>query len=144
MKKEKRIKYPIPKRLNNPITKEKQKQNNNKTIKIKVDKIRSYQTLTYKRGRNSFRTQEYKDYQKEIRSQLVGVPKITDLRDLKVNITFKCKNKVVGDIDNITKPILDILQMNGNIKNDKQIVELNLKKEFGSSENIIEIEIKEI
>ncbi len=27
--------------------------------------------------------------------------------------------------------------------NDKQIVELNLKKEFGSSENIIEIEIEE-
>ncbi len=34
--------------------------------------------------------------------------------------------------------------MNGNIKNDKQIVELKLKKEFGFSENIIEIEIEEV
>lgn len=36
------------------------------------------------------------------------------------------------------------LQSNGNIKNDKQITELNLKKSFGHKENIIEIEIKEI
>lgn len=110
---------------------------------IKVDKIRSYQTLTYKNGRNSFRTKAYKEYIKEIRYQLIGLPIITDLRDLKANITFHCKNKVVGDIDNITKPILDILQMNGNIKNDKQIVELNLKKQFGAKENSIELEIGE-
>lgn len=110
---------------------------------IKVDKIRSYQTLTYKNGRNSFRTKEYKEYIKEIRYQLIGLPKITDLRDLKVKLTFNCKNKVVGDIDNITKPIMDILQMNGNIKNDKQIVELNLKKQFGAKENSIELEIGE-
>ncbi len=50
---------------------------------------------------------------------------------------------MVGDIDNITKPILDILQVNGNIKNDKQIVELNLKKQFGAKENSIELEIGE-
>ena len=110
---------------------------------IKVNQIRSYQTLVKKIGRNSYQTKEYKEYQKEIIYQLVGLPKIDDLRDLKVNITFHCKNKVVGDIDNITKPILDILQMNGNIKNDKQIVELNLKKQFGAKENSIELEIGE-
>ena len=109
---------------------------------IKVNKIYSYQTLCYKNGKYSYQTKTYKEYQKEIRYQLIGLPKITDLRDLKVNITFNCKNKVVGDIDNITKPILDILQLNGNIKNDKQIVELNLKKSFGHSENIIEIEVE--
>lgn len=113
------------------------------SVEIFVDKIRSYQVLVYKRGRNSFRTKVYKEYIKEIRYQLIGLPKITDLRDLKVNITFNCKNKVVGDIDNICKPILDILQLNGNIKNDKQITELNLKKLFGFDENSIEIEIKE-
>lgn len=111
---------------------------------VKVEKIRSYQTLVSKIGKNSYQTKEYKEYQKEIIYQLIGLPKINDLRDLKINITFNCKNKVVGDLDNICKPILDILQLNGNIKNDKQIVELNLKKEFGSSENIIEIEISEI
>lgn len=76
--------------------------------------------------------------------QLVGLPRIEDLRELKVSIHFKCKNKVVGDLDNITKPILDILQLNGNIQNDKQITKLNLSKTFGNKENSIEIEIKEI
>ncbi len=140
----KTIGYPIPKKLNNSITNQKQKENKRETVEVKVGKIRSYQTLVYKNGKYTYRTKAYTDYQKEIRSQLIGVPKITDLIDLKVSIIFKCKNKVVGDIDNITKPILDILQLNGNIKNDKQIVELNLKKEFGYSENVIEIEIKEV
>jgi Holliday junction resolvase RusA-like endonuclease len=98
----------------------------------------------YKRGRNSFQKKEYKDYQNEIRLQLLKLPRIKDLRDIKVSLHFKCKNKVVGDLDNITKPILDILQRNGYIVNDKQITELNLKKSFGYNENTIEIEINEI
>lgn len=111
-------------------------------IEVKVDKIRSYQTLTYKNGFRSFQKQEYKDYQKEIIYQLAGLPKIADSRDLEISITFKCKNKIVGDLDNITKPILDILQLNGNIKNDKQIVKLNLEKSFGHDSNSIVIKIK--
>ena len=113
-------------------------------IEIKVDKIRSYQTLVYKRGRNSFQKKEYKDYQNEIRLQLLKLPRIKDMRDIKVSLHVKCKNKVVGDLDNIAKPILDILQANDYIKNDKQITELNLKKSFGYKENTIEIEISEI
>ena len=98
----------------------------------------------YKRGRNSFQKKEYKDYQNEIRLQLLKLPRIKDLRDIKVSLHFKCKNKVVGDLDNISKPILDILQANDYIKNDKQITELSLKKSFGYKENTIEIEISEI
>ena len=98
----------------------------------------------YKRGRNSFQKKEYKDYQEEIRLQLLKLPRIKDLRDIKVSLHFKCKNKVVGDLDNISKPILDILQANDYIKNDKQITELSLKKSFGYKENTIEIEINEI
>lgn len=117
---------------------------NNKMVEIKVNKIRSYQTLVYKRGYNSFQTEEYKNYQEEIRIQLLKLNRIKDLRDIKVSLHFKCKNKVVGDLDNITKPILDILQKYEYIKNDKQIVELNLKKSFGHKENSIEIEIVEL
>lgn len=113
-------------------------------ISIKVDKIRSYQTLVYKNGNNTFQKKEYKEYQQEIRMQLLKLPKIKDLRNISVSIHFKCKNKVVGDLDNITKPILDILQRNGYIVNDKQITELNLTKSFNHKENSIEIEIKEI
>ncbi len=72
------------------------------------------------------------------------MPRINDNRELEVTIHFKCKNKIVGDLDNITKPILDILQLNGNIQNDKQIIKLNLSKEFGFKDNLIEIEIKEV
>jgi Holliday junction resolvase RusA-like endonuclease len=113
-------------------------------IVVRVEKIRSYQTLVYKRGNNSFQKKEYKDYQDEIRLQLLKLNRIKDLRNIKVSIHFKCKNKVVGDLDNITKPILDILQRNGYIVNDKQITELNLKKSFNHKENIIEIEISEV
>lgn len=98
----------------------------------------------FKNGYRSFQKKEYKDYQEEIKYQLVGLPRIEDLKELEVTIHFKCKNKVVGDLDNITKPILDILQLNGNIKNDKQITKLNLSKTFGYKENSFEIEIKVI
>mgnify|MGYP001288065474 CR=1 FL=1 len=111
---------------------------------IRVDKIRSYQTLVYKNGNRTFPKKEYESYKKEIKYQLIGLPKIKDLRNIEVSINFKCKNKNVGDLDNITKPILDILQLNGNIQNDKQIIKLNLSKEFGFKDNLIEIEIKEV
>lgn len=107
---------------------------------IKVDKIRSYQTLVYKSGYKSFRTKEYKDYIAEISDQLDLKP--IDSKEIKVSLHFKNKNKVLGDLDNITKPILDILQMNKIIKDDRYIVELNLKKSYGNIENTIELEIR--
>ena len=113
-------------------------------IEIRVNKIRSYQTLVYKNGNRSFPKKAYEDYQKEIRLQLLKLNRIKNLSDLRVTLHFKCKDKVVGDLDNITKPILDILQRNGYIVNDKQITELNLKKSFGHKENTIEIEISEV
>lgn len=113
-------------------------------ITIKVDKIRSYQTLVYKNGNRTFTKKEYKDYEQEIRLQLMMLPRIRENVPISLKIHFKCKNKVVGDLDNITKPILDILQRNGYIVNDKQITELELKKSFGYKENTIEIEINKI
>ena len=113
-------------------------------VEVKINKIRSYQTLVYKNGNRSFPKKEYDDYKKEIRYQLVGLPRIKDLRELEISIHFKCKNKTVGDLDNITKPILDILQLNGNIKNDKQITKLHLQKSFKHKDNSIVIEIKEV
>jgi Holliday junction resolvase RusA-like endonuclease len=113
-------------------------------VEVKVDKIRSYQTLVYKNGNHSFPKKEYKDYEQEIRLQLMMLPRIRELVDTSLKIHFKCKNKVVGDLDNITKPLMDILQRNGYIVNDKQITELELKKSFGYKENTIEIEINKI
>jgi Holliday junction resolvase RusA-like endonuclease len=63
--------------------------------------------------------------------------------DLIVRIHYKCVNRIVGDIDNITKPVLDMLQEYNIIENDKNITELHLKKTFKNKENEIEISIRE-
>ena len=68
---------------------------------------------------------------------------ITDKRDLAVTLTFNCKNRTVGDIDNITKPILDTLQRNKKIFDDRYITKLKVLKTFGNKENTIEILVEE-
>ena len=113
-------------------------------VLIKVNKIRSYQTLVYKNGNRTFTKKEYKDYEQEIRLQLMMLPRIKENVPVSLKIHFKCKNRVVPDIDNAVKPLADILQRNGYLVNDRQIEELYVKKSFGYKENTIEIEIKEI
>ena len=107
---------------------------------IQVNKIYSYQTLVYKNGNRTFRKAKYKKYSDEIRSQLDDT---TYDGDLSVSIEFRCVNRVVGDLDNITKPILDILQKHGTIKNDKYITKIELSKSFGHMSNEIVIDITE-
>jgi Holliday junction resolvase RusA-like endonuclease len=60
-----------------------------------------------------------------------------------VAIKFHSNTRAIGDLDNITKPILDILQSSGIISNDRYIIKLELSKVFGSKENIIEIDVSE-
>ncbi len=112
-------------------------------VTIKVDKIRSYQTLVNKRGHGSYRTKEYKAYIAEISYQLSSLKALERNASIMLKITFNCKHKTVGDIDNITKPIQDILELSGKINNDRQIHELHAKKTFGHDENTIEIELEE-
>ena len=115
-----------------------------KKIEVQVDKIRSYQTLVNKRGYGSYRTPEYKEYIRVISLQLGKLKAMDRSSKLSVSLHFKCKNKTVGDLDNITKPILDILQLTGKINNDRNVLELNTKKTFGHENNSIEIELKEL
>lgn len=107
---------------------------------IFVDKIWSYQTLVYKNGTRTFRKKQYIDYINEITRQIEPMPSFNG--EVDISIKFNCKTRTVGDIDNITKPILDTLQMAGKIKNDKLIVVLHLEKHYGASENSVDIEIK--
>lgn len=109
-------------------------------MKIKVNKIYSYQTLVYKNGSRTFRKKKYNEYIKEIGEQLDDV---SHEDDVSIHIIFKCKDKRVGDIDNITKPILDTLQEYGVINNDKQVIELHLRKVFNAKQNEIDILIQE-
>lgn len=110
-------------------------------VTVKVDKIRSYQTLVYKNGNRTFKTSEYNAYERMIGFQINKLKDIRTKDQIKVKLHFKCKNRVVGDLDNITKPILDILQRHQKIYDDRYIVELHLSKTFGHKENEIEIEI---
>lgn len=48
---------------------------------------------------------------------------------------------VVGDNDNIKKPILDFLEELGKISNDRFAVDTREQKTFNNKENIIEIEL---
>ena len=121
---------------------DKQSLNCNK-VNVKVPKILSYQTLVYKNGVKSFKKQAYKDYQLIISLQLRKLPTIEHKEPLTVFIRFNCTKKSVGDLDNITKPILDILEINDKIYNDRYITSLHLEKTFGHKENSIDIEITE-
>ena len=112
-------------------------------VKVSVNKIWSYQTLVYKRGNRSFRKKEYLSYIAEMTPQLHNLPAIEHKLDLVVSIHFNCKNRTVGDLDNITKPILDTLQSANKIYDDRYITSLVLSKSFGHNENSIEIDIKE-
>jgi Holliday junction resolvase RusA-like endonuclease len=108
---------------------------------IKVDKIRSYQTLVYKNGYRTFRKKDYTLYSDKIKNQ-IQTDETYD-KDIEVSIQFMSNTRTLGDLDNITKPILDILQDMGIIKNDRNITKMILEKSFNSKENIIQIEIGE-
>lgn len=95
-------------------------------VAVEVDKIRSYQNLTYKNGRYSFRTKEYKEYIQMISLQLGKLKSVKGTYSLK--LTFITPVKTIGDIDNITKPISDILEMNGKVENDRYCVHLEVEK----------------
>ena len=121
---------------------DKQSLNCNK-VNVKVPKILSYQTLVVKNGNRSYKTKTYKDYQNIISLQLNRLPTIEHKEPLTVFIRFNCINKTVGDLDNITKPILDTLEDNDKLYNDRYITSLQLEKTFGHKENSIDIQIQE-
>ena len=86
-----------------------------------------------------FKTPAYKKYETEISYLL---PKKLDIPegDLEINITWGMSSSM-SDIDNPTKPFLDILQKQYGF-NDKQIFRLNLIKEkVKKGEDFIKCEI---
>lgn len=111
------------------------------TIHLKVKKILSYQTLVYKNGYKTFKKKQYKEYFNEIAEQL---PKDKFEDPISVDIVYFCATRVIGDLDNITKPILDILETCEVIKNDKLVEEMHLKKIFGTKENKIIIKVRRL
>lgn len=108
---------------------------------IQVEKIRSYQTLVYKNGHRTFRKKDYIQYLDKAKKQIEVTETFTGYTD--INIKFYSTTKRLGDLDNITKPILDLLQEVQIITNDRNVKKLTLEKIFETKTNYIEIEIKE-
>lgn len=89
---------------------------------IEVNRIRSYQTLVNKLGYRSHRKQDYINYIQEIGYQINNIKAINGL--YKLQLHFVSRYKTLGDVENISKPINDILQEHGKVTNDKNCVEL--------------------
>ena len=86
-----------------------------------------------------YKTNKYKAFEKEL-LLLLPPMKIEFNGDLKVELTYGFSN-TLSDVDNPTKPVLDVLQKKYGF-NDRQIVELNLKKEIVKrGEEFIELRI---
>lgn len=122
----------------------------NDFIKIEIPKILSYQTLVFKNGKNTFKKTKYKEYELMIKNQLYSQKKyinidFTKKYNLYVKIIFLARSKKIGDLDNISKPILDILE-DVFVFNDRNIVDLHIKKSFDKNlkNDIIKIKIGEI
>lgn len=73
-----------------------------------------------------FKTPEYKRYERDLLLLLPNIPIPKNKLKLTLKIGFK---NTLSDIDNICKPLIDILQKKYKF-NDKQIYELHLYKEI--------------
>jgi len=89
------------------------------------------------RGRR-FKTNNYKEYEKELLYLLPKEKKITG--NIAITLEFYLKNYSRTDVDNLAKGILDILKKAEYIEDDRKVTELHLYK-YQSKINRIRITI---
>lgn len=111
-------------------------------VEIKVGNVYSYQSLVYKKGRNTFKTANYKAYEHEIGMQINHLKPTPPPYYIVIHFELKGGKRI--DLDNASKPILDILQNHGLIDNDQNIVKLHLSKTNGNKDNIIRLQIESV
>lgn len=89
-----------------------------------------------------FKTQDYKDYERDL---LLILPKQDKCYEVPIAVSYKfyLKNHKMTDIDNLIKPLQDILQKAGYFKDDRFIYKIEAEK-FCSDEDYIEVDIKEL
>jgi len=73
-----------------------------------------------------FKSQDYKRYETELK-YLLPRKKILG-KEYEIHYTFYLKNFGLTDIDNLIKPLQDVLVSNGIISDDRKIVYLSAKK----------------
>lgn len=114
-------------------------------IYLGEQKIRSYQTLVYKNGSKTFRKKDYKAYEQLLMDNGMEHMKEWNTSEwtyYEVSIHFILKGKRQLDLDNMAKAILDIMEQNNIISNDKYIYKLELSKALESATYAVQIEIK--
>jgi len=81
-----------------------------------------------------FKTPKYKQWRED-----VGwlIRKRKPIKWCKIELDFYIKHFTTTDVDNLIKPILDALQENGVIENDKYIVSIKATKHRSVNERII-------
>jgi Holliday junction resolvase RusA-like endonuclease len=85
------------------------------------------------------KTQEYSDYEELVYFLLPGHEMVKGW--VSVEISYGCKNYKMLDVDNLCKPLLDIIVKRGLIEDDRKIRELKIVK-FPARVNELIVEIK--
>jgi Holliday junction resolvase RusA-like endonuclease len=91
-----------------------------------------------------FKTPEYKHFENDV-SLLIMAQKPGKFIDTAVEVSyeFHIKNYLKTDVDNLVKPLQDVLVKKGIISDDRFIKKITAEK-FKSSEDFINISIKEV
>lgn len=83
-----------------------------------------------RKGRTTFKTAEYLDFQNEIRDELMGTPWPFGAERVSFYVEAKFSNKG-ADLDNMIKPLLDTFQSIYEEFNDKEVYHIELNKRVG-------------
>ena len=89
-----------------------------------------------------FKTPDYVSYEREI-LYMLPKPETTIKGNVRVQFSFFLKNNKKSDVDNLIKPLLDILTKKGYFEDDRQITEL-LAYKFREKNDRVNIEITEL
>jgi len=87
-----------------------------------------------------FKSKDYLEYEKEVFYQL---PKESIKGEIEIHFLFNVKTYSRRDVDNMIKPLQDILVKAGVIDDDKNIVKLIAEKRK-SKTNSVEVSIKKL
>ena len=90
-----------------------------------------------------FKTKDYKQYEKDFNLLVGSLEKEKIKGDIAVTIEWHLKNDKRTDIDNPTKPLLDLLSKAGAWEDDRKIRELHLYK-YESKEDKINVVITKV
>jgi len=85
-----------------------------------------------------YKTAKYKKYERDC---ALFVPQGNSPKIREIRISLILKNPLRQDADNIVKPLLDILQKRGQIKNDRYIERIFIERIKGDEDKII-VELK--